>query len=298
MEKQNINKIIDDNFKIIGRHKYNKLKSYNFNEMTTEQMVEFRHRNKISVADAQKQIKKYESKNNLNQEQNEKSKEYFKKVREGKVEEKKEMTKEWLWNNFKLEFLKQNKVKYSTNKIHLENIKPLIYYFIGDFDNFNKCENLSKISEASLNKGLLIIGGYGNGKTSTMRAFEAVLKNTNIIFKGYSANELVTMYEGCQNPLDKKEFQRISVKGTRYFDDVLTERMASNYGKSNIIKDILEERYSKKLRTYISINHKEGFGQDMNKSIEQIGEKYGSRVYDRIFDMFNIIEFKGSSFRK
>ncbi|QQV91470.1 DNA replication protein [Tenacibaculum phage Gundel_1] len=298
MEKPDINKIIEENFKVIGRHKYNKLKSYNFDEMTTEEMVKFRERNKISVAEALKQIEKYESKNQANQNQSEKSKEYFKKVRENVVPEKKKMTKEWLWDKFNREYFKQNKVKYSTEDVYLENLKPLIYYFIGDFENFKKCKHLSKISEASFNKGILMIGGYGNGKTSTMKAFEAVLKNTNVIFKGYSANELVTLYEGCQNPLDKQEFQRISVKGTRYFDDVLTERMASNYGKSNLIKDILEERYNKNLRTYASINHKEGFGQDIKKSIEQIGEKYGPRVYDRIFDMFNVIEFKGSSFRK
>lgn len=293
-----IEKIISENFTVIGRNKYLKLKSYDFDNMTPDQMVQFRKLNKISVANAEKEILKYEEKNKLKEENTEYQKEYLESIRNPKEIESKKMTKDWLWKQFDNEYLKQNGVRYSREEIYLDNVKPLIYYFLGDFDNFKICKNVSLISKPSFDKGLLIIGGYGNGKTSTMKAFEVVLRRSNMIFKGYSANELVTMYESCENPTDKTKFKKDIELGTRYIDDVLTERMASNYGKSNIIKDIIEERYNKNKRTYISINYKEGFKDNLDIAIDHLGEKYGARVHDRIFDMFNVIEFKGKSFRK
>ena len=311
------NKIADE-FKIIGRNKYQYLKSFNFDEMDEFEMVDFREKNNYSVTEAIKQLDKYEKKNSINQKPTKEVEDYLKTVLHPIKQKKSTMTKEWLYNSFKQSYLKNEGTSFNdfnivagngndTKKINsdvINNIKPLIYYFIGDFENFKKCENLSKISEPSLDKGLLIIGGYGNGKTSIMRALEDVLKTTNVSFKGFTANEIVKIYEQANNPLDKAEFDRITSRGTRYFDDILTERQASNYGKQNLFKDIFEERYNKGRRTYISCNYldeniEKGISKEnLNMSLIQFGEKYGSRVYDRLFAMFNIIEFKGRSFRK
>lgn len=292
-----IEKITDD-FKIIGRNKYHRLKQYNFAEMTAEQMVEFREIHKISVAEAEKQIEKYERVRKNSNGNPEFLKSYLKKIKNVGKKEAKPMTKEWLYREFKKHFLKNERIAFSENEYTIENIKPLIYYFIGDFENFKKCKNVNQISKPSLKKGLLIIGDYGNGKTSMMKAFESALKPTNIIFKGFSANEIVKMYEQCSTPIDKKEFDQKTLRGTRYFDDILTEREASNYGKSNLFKDIFEERYNKQLRTYITCNYNEEFVGNVQKGIEQFGVKYGGRVHDRLFEMFNVIQFTGNSFRK
>jgi len=207
------------------------------------------------------------------------------------------MTKDWLWKRFN-HFYKQNEgVAYSKDKTSLENLKPIVYYFIGDLQKFKQCDHVSNISEPSLKKGLLIIGGYGNGKTSVMRAMENSLKRTNVTFKGHTSNEVVTMYEVCKNSFDKEDLNRQMKTGTLYFDDVLTERDASNYGKINLFKEILEERYNRNKKTYITCNYQEG-SDNLEDGLSQFGEKYGSRVYDRLFSMFNIIEFKGKSFRK
>lgn len=292
-----LEKIATD-FKTIGRNKYHRLKQYNFAEMTAEQMVEFREIHKISVAEAEKQIEKYE-KRHLKSKANPKFlKEYLKKIKNIEKKQAKPMTKEWLYREFKQHFLKNERIAFSENEYTIENVKPLIYYFIGDFKNFKNCKNVNQISKPSLKKGLLIIGDYGNGKTTMMKAFESALKPTNIIFKGFTANEIVKMYEACENPTDKKEFDKKTLRGTRYFDDILTEREASNYGKSNLFKDIFEERYNKQLRTYITCNYKEGYVGDIQKGLEQFGAKYGGRVYDRLFEMFNVIQFTGNSFRK
>jgi DNA replication protein DnaC len=126
---------------------------------------------------------------------------------------------------------------------------------------------------------------------------ESALRSTNIRFKGYSANDVVNKFEACQNPLDKEEFYKTMNYGTRYFDDVKTERTANNYGKAELMKDILEARYINKVRTYITCNYKDGADEDVEIALLEFQEKYGNRVYDRLFEMFNIIVFTGDSFR-
>lgn len=292
-----VEKIIQEEFKVIGRNKYNKLKSYDFDNMCAEEMVLFRQTHKISVAEAIKQIEKYEAKHLKNKKPSEQTISYFKNLLAPVKKQPEKMTKEWLYKRFIRCFRKNEGVYFEANEDTIENLKPLIYYFIGDFKNFKECQNLSDLSKPHMRKGLLLIGGFGNGKTSIMRALESALKESNIAFKGFTTNEVVKIYEAASTPIEKKEFDRMMLNGVRYFDDVLTEREASNYGKSNLMKDILEERYNKNKRTYISCNHKDG-NTNLNESLEQFGEKYGSRVYDRLFAMFNIIEFKGKSFRK
>jgi len=87
-------------------------------------------------------------------------------------------------------------------------------------------------------------------------------------------------------------------QGVIYYDDVKTERIASNYGMTNLFKDIIEKREVRKLKTYITCNFKEDQPGNIPAALLEFGEKYGSRVFDRLFSMFNIIEFKGKSFRR
>jgi DNA replication protein DnaC len=290
--------------KLIGKRKYQALKALDLENLTDETLEAFNLQFKnITVAQALKMIEAYETEYTTAEDYKKTVSEYFKKINQPKEkQEVKIMTKEWLWNNFSHHYLKNEGVNYSQDQDSIENIKPIIYYFIGDFENFQKCINVSKLSIPSFEKGLLIIGGYGNGKTSVMRAIELSLRNTNVAFKGYSANKIVSMYEACQNNFDKEEFYKTVLRGVRYFDDVLTEADASNYGKKTLFKDILEERNHLKRRTYITCNYAEGIDIKsenlLEVSLEQFATKYGSRVYDRLFSDFNIIEFKGKSFRR
>lgn len=199
---------------------------------------------------------------------------------------------------FNKAFYKNECHHFIANDIVLENIKPLFHYFLGDQKKFLKCKSISHLSEPRLDKGLLIIGTYGNGKTSVFKAFESALICTNIRFKGFTTNEIVNLFEACERPSDKEEFYKTMNYGTRYFDDVKTERTANNYGKAELMKDILEARYINKSRTYITCNFKEGADGNVELALLEFRDKYGTWVYDRLFKMFNIIVFKGESFRK
>lgn len=287
----NIQKALQDN-EVIGRHKYESLKSYRFNEMTAEQMVEFRKLKGISVSEAEKQIKDYEDK-------------WFKKVNIDAINDYFNnlnrliepvptiLTKEWLWKEFSYSFFENEGKKFIANEYTIYNLKSVFLYYLRDteFKDFVK-------NEMDFNKGLLIVGDVGNGKTSIMKAFESVFKGSNLYFKGYSTNEAVAMYDNCADTNEKDELMKALTTGNRYFDDLLTERKTNNYGRIELFKDVLEIRESNNKLTHASLNYDFNFPNDLEKALLQINDRYGKRVYDRTYKMFNIIEFKGKSFRK
>jgi len=183
-------------------------------------------------------------------------------------------------------------------KERLDDYKTLLCYFTED-ERFFSCRNLSKKSIPSFDKGLLIVGGYGNGKSSILKALSNALKYYRVRqFRFCTANQVVDQFEGCETTHDKKSFWRTFSNGTMCFDDVKTERDASNFGKYNIFRDIIERRYDFDSRTFVTCNYDSMNNGDLGKALDEFANRYGARVYDRIFEMFNIIEFNGKSLRK
>lgn len=285
MEQENQHKDLQKfPVEMIGVNKYNHLKSLKSEVLTDEQ---------------KKQIELFESKSTqATPEQMKANFDYFDKIKQPKKNIEFSVTAKQLYKAFKANFETVTGKEFKIVDETIENLEPIIYYFSKD-ERFFQCKNLSKLSVPSFEKGLLMIGTYGNGKTSTLRVFEHIFKPIkSMTFKGYTANDVVNMFEKCDSDVDRNEFEAKMWRGKRFFDDVKTEKMASNYGKINLFKEIIEERYSRKLITHLTANFKEGFEGDLEAAIDEFGEKYGSRVYDRVFEMFNIIEFKGKSFRK
>lgn len=296
---------------IIGRRKYNALKEFDFDKMSAEEMVFFRESFKMSVAEAEKKIKLYEVHHKkTTKEEDEKIKKYNRKIRKIASGEKEiqdilspEDFKSKLYHAFMKEFYALNGFKYITTGDYLENLKAIMYYFLGDLENFKDCENVFKSDKCipSLSKGLLLIGDFGNGKTSTMEAFSKVCRGTKKYFNLIGSKEAVTKYSQLKDePYLQKEFYSKLISKNYLFDDMIKEGMASSYGNLNLIEQVLEERYRKKVLTHATINYKEnenGVVIDLDLAIRQIGEKYGGYLYDRTFSMFNIIEFRGKSLR-
>ena len=300
--------LIKKEFKVIGRHKYDHLKKQleKLDQNDIEALIKFRKIENISVSDAEKMVAKFEE-THEEKPQSEQMTEYFKNLRNHKKEEVEILTdedfKKILYNKFMFEYRKKNNVKYNLDGDSSENLKPIFYYFLGDFDNFLKCGNLLKSDKfvPSLNKGLLLVGNYGNGKTSTMEAFSEVTKFTKKYFQVIGAKEAVTKYSFLKNDNEKQKLFYDDLVNRKYlFDDILKEDKASSYGITNLFEQILEEKYRKKITTHATLNYKVDNGkviEDAGVAVRQLGEKYGGYLYDRVFSMFNVIEFKGKSKR-
>jgi DNA replication protein DnaC len=174
----------------------------------------------------------------------------------------------------------------------------LFCYFLRD-EKFFKCENLrGDISIPSFKKGLLIIGGFGLGKTDYFKVFENIFKNySHLRFKFYTSKALVHQFEICQTPMDRESFFKDSERKLMFIDDISSERLASNYGRVDTIEEIIINRYDKKLRTFASCNYTSSDNCAL-KTLQDLGLRYGGRLYDRFHEMFNIIEIKGTSYRR
>ncbi|OMP30073.1 hypothetical protein [Mangrovimonas sp. DI 80] len=221
---------------------------------------------------------------------------------EGLPENKSKYLK-WLWNRLLEQFKKNTDEKLIQDKLTIPNLKTLLFYFVKD-NRFFRCERLrSDLSKPSFSKGLFIVGGFGIGKTEYMKALSDIFKKNVFLeckesrFKIYNAHEIVDMYESCQTPFEKKEFKLEMMRGVILIDDFGAERVASNYGHVELLVEILEKRYALGKRTYVTCNYL-GNTNDLESTLMEFGERYGGRMYDRFFKMFNFIEFKGKSMRK
>lgn len=269
----------------IGRHTYRNLKSFPKSTLTEEEI---------------KAIEQYESVNKTaTEEQKQFSQEYSKLLASEQIIEEIELTKNDLWNQFLTVYREYYKREFIRTEDYIENVKCVMLYFLQD-DEFFNCKRLVKdINEPSFEKGLLIVGDFGNGKSSVMKTIHLVLQSypsKSFAFK--DANQVVGDFEACDQPIDRDLFWKRMLTGRCLFDDVKTEGMASNYGKKNLFKDILERRYERSLITYLCCNYSEDNPGDLTAALDEFGIKYGGRVYDRLKQMFNIVEFKGKSQRK
>lgn len=193
--------------------------------------------------------------------------------------------------------------------------RTLIAYFLKRKAFFRSPLLDTQINMPSLEKGLMIIGGVGTGKTSIIRTFHEMFRlapshpigvkdidgtmqylgRYKLGFGFYSTNDVVDHYEACTDDLTKKAFRDKYDFGTKYFDDLMSEDVASNFGKKEIFKKILEKRYFNRVNTMVSLNY---HGNSVEETFDAICERYDTRVYDRNFEMFNVLKLSGKSLRK
>jgi DNA replication protein DnaC len=135
-----------------------------------------------------------------------------------------------------------------------------------------------------LDKGILVAGSFGIGKTLIMTAFfnminDFKIKNVLMI------NAKILAYLIAK---DHMEFKKYS-KGILFIDDLGKEATNINtFGTvTNPIADLITVRYEKNALTFATGNMK----------LESYEKNYGGSIYDRMKAMFNIIELEGKSKR-
>jgi hypothetical protein len=168
----------------------------------------------------------------------------------------------------------------------------LAHYFTGNQD-FN-------VGDYNLNKGIMIMGNVGVGKTELMRFFQ---KNKKSCFKVVSCSQVADDYlvykediEAVYSSPIEKPLNDPDVFYQKYigycFDDLGTEEVKNNFGnRKNVMADVLMAIYNRKdfARFHITTNLKDA---------EEIEKVYGSRVRSRLREMFNVFELPGKDRRK
>lgn len=167
----------------------------------------------------------------------------------------------------------------------LESDYPIIYKLIA---YFLKDEATSYQYNINLNKGILLSGPVGCGKTSLMNLMKH-LATTEHKFsvkpcRDISFEFIQDGYEVIHKYSKGKLYQ--SEPKTICFDDLGTENNLKYYGNEcNVMAEILLSRYdiftAKKIQTHITTN----------LSASEIENVYGNRVRSRMREMFNLIAY-------
>lgn len=213
-------------------------------------------------------------------------------------------------------FLKKFKELYLTdfNEENLPYISTVIHYFTKDERFFTSKGLRADISKPSFNKGLLLIGICGNGKTSTMKVLNKLLAPfEDKKFNYTEAEELIWEFEAIDSKKhdERKRFIEKISKTPRCFNDLKTERLAYNYGKINLLSEIMKNRSEyPELITHATCNYNEpcickltrcicggDYQENAVNGLIEFQFKYSQQIYSRLFQMFNVIEFGNQSFR-
>jgi hypothetical protein len=143
-----------------------------------------------------------------------------------------------------------------------------------------------------LDKGLCLFGGVGVGKTTLMEKFFQNQRQSYVIRmcrqvedEFAQRGDIILRDYGISKPA--------SANGDPYghqvlgycFDDLGTEPPSKYYGKNtDVMAEVLLNRYDRRVpftQTHVTTN----------LSTDEIYQRYGSRVSDRMQEMFNIITF-------
>ena len=169
-----------------------------------------------------------------------------------------------------------------------EEDKHIIYRLLS---YFLKDEAVASHLQIDLNKGILLSGPIGTGKTTLMnlmRLFEPA--QSRFIMKSCRDVSFEFIKEGYEtiHKFSRQSFQPQSHNPKTYcFDDLGIENNLKYFGNEcNVMAEVLLSRYdlfvSRKLITHLTTN----------LSASEIETAYGNRVRSRMREMFNLVSFE------
>lgn len=165
-----------------------------------------------------------------------------------------------------------NNTKYIINDQNRDVINQIYWYITG-----------SNLFKGNLNKGILMLGHYGTGKTTIMKIMARII---------HKKSPKSLHFTSCVNLADEVKTRGIEFFRTRplILDELGREpEVVKDYGtEKKLIPEIISMRYNERSWTFAT----------SNLDVEALGELYGGYIKDRLTEMFNVIVLNGKSFRK
>lgn len=166
-------------------------------------------------------------------------------------------------------------------------ITKLLTYFMRD-------EDVAPAVGLDLNKGLLLTGPIGCGKTSLIRimrnlampAYKPVIRSCREICFDYGRFG----FDVIQRYSTRSFEPYTSIPRTYCFDDLGMESLINYWGNNfNVMAEILQSRYD------LMINCRMVTYATTNKNAEELEAAYGPQVRSRMRSMFNLVAFHPES---
>lgn len=165
-------------------------------------------------------------------------------------------------------------------------------------------ENFSEgLDETVNNKGIMLIGNIGVGKSMLMRIMQKLFKDSRRAFKWLSCAEVSDLMEYYPLAEIKTMYGR-DLKIDLYLDDIgVGNAVYNKFGNTtNVISEILIERYElfvrEGIKTHVSSNRPTSLDKEKFPNVITIETMYGDRIVDRLREMCETIVWKGESLRK
>lgn len=199
-------------------------------------------------------------------------------------------------------------------QLFIESIQSIVSNYIVDQNSekvINKISEFATREEKFINeesysfqKGILLMGKVGCGKTVVFNGLVSLLK----IFRFYKKNSLnyekLTAdffpaylfvegfskkgYDIFSEGITIRDRKKSIISDRLFIDDIGSENIVSNYGNTtNVIGELILRRYDLQMKTFATTNLD-------RKSLKSF---YGDRVYSRMNEMFNFIVVEGNDRR-
>ncbi|WP_338357343.1 ATPase [Yeosuana marina] len=154
----------------------------------------------------------------------------------------------------------------------------LCNYFIQDEAN---CKRL----DIDMDKGILLSGPVGCGKTSLMKLLRCIVPHQKP-YKIMPARNIVFGF----NHVGYKTIEDYGNSNYFCFDDLGVEPIGRHYGKDcNVMGEIMLSRYDLFLQSKVKTH------ATTNLNAQELEERYGNRVRSRMRELFNLIAFDNGS---
>lgn len=178
--------------------------------------------------------------------------------------------------------------KYVIDKDNEEIFEILCMYFSGDPAFEMQGENFS------LEKGIMLYGAVGCGKTTLMKMFAInsfrpfAISPCRVIADDYAIDGASSLYKYSEMKKVFPEQNYGIAEIGRCFDDLGTEDNKTNYGnKVNVMQDVFYKIYDNGLIG--------NFHVTTNIIGDEIEQHYGQRIRSRTREMFNVLTFDSSA---
>ena len=181
----------------------------------------------------------------------------------------------FLYNQGQMKYGKHFRIR----KEDYEIIYKLLVYAIRDKEN---CE----IHKVDLDKGILLLGPVGCGKTSLMTLIKPFFQN-EFHYRIKPSREISFEFINEGYPTILKYGKSTSVY---CFDDLGVEKSLKHFGNDcNTMAEILLSRYDNFIQSGIPTH------ATTNLNAEELEKLYGNRVRSRLREMFNLVSFPQSN---
>ena len=174
--------------------------------------------------------------------------------------------------NMNLIFSKKGHEKnYMFDENNSEIISQIYFYLVG-----------SKQFKGDLNKGIMLSGSIGAGKTMIINGIINIIEalSTKRFIRTHAKRLTTVIKENSPDFLDKRPL---------FVDDIgKEEKTVNDFGtKINPVPDLFSIRYDNSAWTFTTCNYQD----------DTLAEMYGETIVDRFSEMFNVMILKGYSRR-